>query len=203
MHITTWLKSEENQCSFHFFLSRKEKNPANLFSRLKLIVFIFKSLVVLLLRFILMWESLNASQTVRFMIRAERGHPLRHTQAFLKVSWLQFRFRIWSESQSKPSTSPEPLTAQDAWTDHCRNTKVMSYNLNTFTRYFCFLPLNIELLFPPHLRPNLCTVLGIWRACWGCPHQCCASASHLKKSFHTLHNPICIFLYCGTESDHS
>lgn len=29
---------------------------------------------------------------------------------------------MWSESQSNPSTSPEPLTAHDACTDHCTHT---------------------------------------------------------------------------------
>lgn len=44
-------------------------------------------------------------------------------------------FRMWSESHSRPSTRPVPLTAQDAWTNHCEHTgtKTLGWVWSTFT----------------------------------------------------------------------
>lgn len=46
------------------------------------------------------------------------------------LSWLDsvhsspfYCFRMRSESQSRPSARPVPLMAQDAWTNHCRDTQ--------------------------------------------------------------------------------
>lgn len=74
------------------------------------------------------------------------------------INWLEchiFRFRIWSESQSRPSTRPVPLTAQDAWTNHCRHTDTQNVSqdlksklqfVSLFFVHFCtLLALNIEL----------------------------------------------------------
>lgn len=68
--------------------------------------------------------SLTLSDTHRLSHRLSQVSRLRFfSDSGLKSEVHLFRFRIWSESQSKPSTSPEPLTAHDACTDHCRHTK--------------------------------------------------------------------------------